>query len=61
MTMLIPARRRLPGRGIRTMADVPAERPFKVLHLCRFPEKCCAVCGRHKDRCWHERMRRHGG
>ena len=60
MTMLIPARRRRAfGRGIVTMADVPTERPFKVLHLCRFPEKCCAVCGRHKDRCWH--VMRHRG
>jgi hypothetical protein len=61
MTMLIPVRRRRTfGRGITTLADVPADRPSKVLHLCRFPERCCSVCGRHKGGCWHERIRRHG-
>ena len=23
---------------------------IKVLHLCRYPEKCCTVCDRHRER-----------
>ena len=30
-----------------------AARPGRVLHLCRFPEKCCTTCDRHRDRCAH--------
>ena len=56
-TLSLTRRRQLPGRGITTLADVPAERPFKVLHLCRFPEKCCSVCQGHKSSCWHDRVR----
>jgi hypothetical protein len=26
---------------------------IKVLHLCRYPEKCCTVCDRHRERCRH--------
>ena len=43
----------LPGRGISSLADVPADPHSKVLHLCRYPEKCCTVCDRHRSRCWH--------
>jgi hypothetical protein len=24
-----------------------------VLHLCRYPDKCCTTCDRHLDRCSH--------
>jgi len=43
----------LPGRGITSLADVPADPHSKVLHLCRYPEKCCTVCDRHRERCRH--------
>lgn len=43
----------VPGRGITTLADVPRDPHSKVLHLCRYPEKCCTVCDRHRQRCWH--------
>jgi len=48
-----PRRTTVRGRGITTLADVPSERHSKVLHLCRYPEKCCTVCDRHRRRCWH--------
>ena len=48
----------VPGRGIATLADVPRDPFSKVLHLCRYPEKCCAVCDRHRERCWHPVGRR---
>ena len=55
--MPIPTLRRRrglpPGRGITNLADVPADPHSKVLHLCRYPEKCCTVCGRHRQRCRH--------
>ena len=38
-----------PGRGITSLADVPADPHSKVLHLCRYPEKCCTVCDRHRN------------
>lgn len=41
-----------PGRGIATLADVPVDPHSKVLHLCRYPEKCCKICDRHRKRCW---------
>ena len=43
-----------------TLADVPRDPYSKVLHLCRYPEKCCAVCDRHRERCWHPIGRRAG-
>jgi len=44
----------LPGRrGITSLAEVPADPHSKVLHLCRYPEKCCTVCDRHRERCRH--------
>lgn len=55
-TLSLVRKRRLPSRGITTLADVPVDRSFKVLHLCRFPEKCCSVCQRHKSSCWHDRV-----
>jgi hypothetical protein len=42
-----------PGRGISSLAEVPADPQSKVLHLCRYPEKCCTVCDRHRQRCRH--------
>src|SRR6185437_14391541 len=39
-------RRRRPGQGIRSLADVPTDRFAKVLHLCRYPDRCCKVCDR---------------
>ena len=33
----------MPGRGITSLADVPIDPHIKVLHLCRYPEKCCTV------------------
>ena len=42
----------VPARGITTLADVPRDPHSKVLHLCRYPEKCCTVCDRHRQRCW---------
>jgi hypothetical protein len=58
MTTLIPTRRRrVPGRGITALTEVHPVRSFKTLHLCRFPAKCCSVCGRHKDGCWHDRVK----
>jgi hypothetical protein len=41
------------GRGIASLADVQMDRFAKVLHLCRYPDRCCAVCGRHRHRCHH--------
>lgn len=56
MPTLSRARKRpLRNWGILSMADVPPDRGSKVLHLCRFPERCCTVCERHKDRCHHGR------
>lgn len=43
----------VPGPGITGLADVPRDPHIKVLHLCRYPEKCCAICDRHRERCWH--------
>ena len=43
----------VPGRGITTLAEVPSDPFAKVLHLCRYPEKCCTICDRHRHRCWH--------
>jgi len=48
-------RRRRPGQGIRSLADVPTDRFAKVLHLCRYPDKCCKVCGRYRARCRRHR------
>ena len=55
MPILTLHRRRapVPGRGITSFAEVPRDRHVKVLHLCRYPEKCCTVCDRHRERCWH--------
>jgi hypothetical protein len=64
--MPIPTLRRrrslAPGRGISSLADVPADPHSKVLHskvlhLCRYPEKCCTVCDRHRQRCRHPARR----
>lgn len=53
--MIIPSRRR------RTDPSGPhTERVHStfgtrgsVLHLCRYPEKCCSTCDRHRERCSH--------
>lgn len=57
-TLTLRWRRPVPGRGITTLADVPRDPHAKVLHLCRYPEKCCPVCDRHRERCWHPVGRR---
>ena len=43
----------VPRRGITSLAEVPRDPHIKVLHLCRYPEKCCTVCDRHRERCRH--------
>jgi hypothetical protein len=55
MPILTLRRRRnlVPGRGITSLADVPADPHSKVLHLCRYPEECCTVCDRHRSQCRH--------
>ena len=40
-------------RGITGHADIPPDPQNRVLHLCRYPEKCCTICDRHRERCWH--------
>ena len=40
-------RRSVPGRGISSIAEVPRDPSSKVLHLCRYPDKCCTICDRH--------------
>jgi len=57
-TSSLTHRRHLRSLGIASMAEVPPDRGSKVLHLCRFPARCCTVCERHKDRCRHERSHR---
>ena len=53
--MFAPSRRRRgPGRGISSLTDVPTDPCVKVLHLCRYPDRCCTVCGRHRQRCRHQ-------
>ncbi len=54
--MAIPSRwrRRTAASGpnsdrIGSMSDTRGA----VLHLCRYPEKCCITCDRHRDRCAH--------
>src|SRR5664279_817927 len=44
--------------GITSIAEVPENPHSKVLHLCRYPEKCCTICDRHRERCWHRAGRR---
>ncbi|HEY5114528.1 MAG TPA: hypothetical protein VIJ00_03280 [Nakamurella sp.] len=51
-------RRSVPGRGISSIAEVPRDPSSKVLHLCRYPDKCCTICDRHRERCWHRVGRR---
>jgi hypothetical protein len=51
-------RRSVPGRGITSIADVPEDPHSRVLHLCSYPDKCCTICDRHRDRCWHRAGRR---
>lgn len=58
MPSLTLRRRRPPGPGIKSLAEVPSDPYAKVLHLCRYPEKCCTVCDRHRGRCWHPVGRR---
>jgi len=55
MPILTLRRRRssVPGRGIASLADVPQDPHSKVLHLCRYPDKCCTICHRHRERCRH--------
>jgi len=48
-------RGRGPDRGITSLADVPTDRFAKVLDLCRYPDKCCKVCGRYRARCRRHR------
>lgn len=51
----------IPSRWRRTdPSGPPAERAHSasstrnsVLHLCRYPEKCCPTCDRHRERCSH--------
>jgi len=38
-----------PANRVGSMADSSGN----VLHLCRFPEKCCPTCDRHRERCAH--------
>lgn len=56
--MFAPSRRRrVTGRGITSLADVPIDRFAKVLHLCRYPERCCTICGGDRVRCRHQTCR----
>ncbi len=50
----------VPGRGITSLAEVPRDPHIKVLHLCRYPERCCTVCDRHRERCRHPTGRQPG-
>ena len=43
----------VPERGITGCGDVPPDPQSRVLHLCRYPEKCCTICDLHRERCWH--------
>lgn len=55
--MAIPFRRRRPGNEPPLAADdrfrSMAQTNGRVLHLCRYPEKCCTTCDRHRERCAH--------
>lgn len=56
--LALTRRHQVPGRGIMTMDEVPNDRALKVVHLCRYPYKCCAVCERHRSGCWHDLLKR---
>jgi hypothetical protein len=54
--MVIPSRWRRranpPGPNSDRVSSMSNTRG-NVLHLCRFPEKCCTTCDRHRERCAH--------
>lgn len=55
--MAIPSFRRrpvaTPAAGSTNQVSPMSETRGAVLHLCRFPERCCTTCDRHRDRCSH--------
>jgi hypothetical protein len=48
----------VPEYGITNGPDVPLDPQSNVVHLCRYPNRCCTVCDRHREPCGHPTGRR---